>query len=113
MQTGNVKYWKVTEMRTRKLKVPELPFSKRYPFQPEQEFRILFESCDQKLTHLDIPLALSCIDRITLSPWMHNSLSDPVKAILKSIDGCAKLKVSRSTLIGNDQWKDLGESATE
>ena len=72
---------------------------------------MIYESRKRKLRKLDISVPLSCIDRITLSPWMHPSLSSYVKEVLRSIDGCRDLDIVRSTLIGNEEWKSLGEDA--
>jgi hypothetical protein len=57
------------EIRDRTLAVSELPFLKRYPFENENEFRMIYESPTTKLTKLDIPVPLSSISRVTLSPW--------------------------------------------
>ena len=111
LRTGNVQYLKLTQIRDRRLKIRELPFLKRYAFENENEFRIVFEDAARSLNHLDIPVPLSCIDRVTLSPWIARALSNEVKAILRGIVGCAKLEIVRSTLIGNEEWKNLGESA--
>ena len=56
----------------------------------------------------DIPIPLSCITRITLSPWVHESLTKHIKNVLIGIDGCEKIEIVRSTLIGNDEWKAIG-----
>jgi hypothetical protein len=60
---------------------------------------------------LDVAFPLSSISRITLSPWLPSALSDHVKDTLRSIPGCAKLSIARSTLISNQEWKNLGERA--
>ena len=98
-------------MRDRELAVKDLPFLKRFAFAHEHEFRLIFESESDKVPSLDIPIPLSCIDRITLSPWIHESLAFYLKKLLWSIDKCSKMKIVRSTLIGNEEWKNLGESA--
>jgi hypothetical protein len=63
------------------------------------------------LRTLDVTIPLSCIERITLSPWVHDAFSRDIKRILKSIKGCGGLDIARSTLIGNDEWLRHGESA--
>ncbi|MGO9402869.1 MAG: hypothetical protein ACLPVW_05280 [Terriglobales bacterium] len=111
LQMKPVTYLKLDEIRRRKLKTAELPFLKRYAFLHESEVRMIYESRKRKLRKLDISIPLSCIDRVTLSPWMHPSLSSYVKEVLRSIDGCRHLDIVRSTLIGNEEWKSLGENA--
>ena len=110
VRTGRVKYLKLPEIRRMKLAARNLPFLKRYPFEQENEFRVIFQS-RERLTSLDVSIPLSCIDRITLSPWLHPALSGHVKKTLWRIEGCKQLDIVRSTLISNEEWKTFGDSA--
>lgn len=101
------------EIRTLKLDgasgLEDLPFLKRFPYRDEQEFRIVF-GCDAETVETkSFPIALGAIARITLSPWMPLPLANEVRELLRAIDGCAKLKVSRSTLLENETWKRLAQ----
>lgn len=87
--------------------VDDLPFLKRSPYGDEAEYRIVYVDRAVKKTFHDIPIELSHVKRITLSPWLDAALSNSVKASLKSIDGCSSLKIYRSTLIENTDWKKL------
>ncbi len=107
VRAEEVEYLKLAEARHRMPDTEELPFLKRYPFADEHEFRIIYESKTRKLRSLNIPISLSCIDEITLSPWLPQPLFDDTRRLLKTIKGCDKLKIRRSTLIGNDDWKNL------
>jgi hypothetical protein len=91
------------------LAVGNLPFLKRYAYEHQDEYRMFFASTTLDAAKLDIPIPLASIDRITLSPWIHPALSDHVKFLLRSIDGCKNLEIYRSTLIGNEEWKRLGK----
>jgi hypothetical protein len=106
-----VKYLTIDEMKSMTLNVRDLPFLKRYPFKPECEFRVVYESRSKNVRKLHIPIPLSCIDKITLSPWMPPDFSSCAKKVLHSIDGCTSIDIVHSTLIGNEQWKSLGEDA--
>jgi hypothetical protein len=106
-----VRYLKLTQIRSRRLKVDDLPFLKRFPYGDEREFRIIYESDRVKTPALGIAIPISCIKRITLSPWIPAALTGPVKDTIRGIRGCRHLKIARSTLIGNEQWKDLGDGA--
>ena len=101
----------LSEIRSKKFSIPDLPFLKRQAFEHEDEFRIIYTSKTDTLATLDIPITLSCIEKITLSPWMHSSLSRYVKRTLWAIDDCENLEIVRSTLISNEEWKKLGEDA--
>jgi len=111
IRTGKVKYLTLKQIRDRHLTVRELPFLKRAAFEPEEEYRVIFESATTANPTRNVSLPLSAIHRITLSPWLHPALSPDVKKIIKSIPGCSGLEVVRSTLIGNTEWKNLGDSA--
>jgi len=107
-----VKYLTISELRkTGKIKKERLPFLKRSQFQPENEIRLLWESKDESLSTFEIPLELNSISRITLSPWLHLSLANGIRSLLKTIDGCDKLKIYRSTLIHNSDWMKYGDMA--
>lgn len=107
-----VKYLKVDELKRRRVTKTELPFLKRFPYRPEKEVRLLWQSKTVESQSLSVPFELSAIARITLSPWLHPSLTDGVRSLLKSIDGCNKLKIYRSTLISNAAWMKYGGTAT-
>ncbi|MDM4765932.1 DUF2971 domain-containing protein [Pelomonas sp. SE-A7] len=112
IQTGPMDYLSMTAARGREFRVEELPFIKRIGYRPENEFRVLYTSADQELPALGVPVRLSSIRGVSLSPWMHSALSKSVVQAIRAIDGCAKLKVSRSTLISNEQWKGYALGAS-
>lgn len=107
-----MKYLKVNELRTKRPTVSQLPFIKRYPFNPEREVRALWESKDESRNFLDVPFDLAAIKRITVSPWLHPSLRKSLVSALKSIEGCEHIKIWRSTLTENAAWEQYGSSAT-
>jgi len=109
---SNVQYLNLVEAKRHTFKVEDLPFLKRAGFKPEGEFRIIYESPDLELTYLDASIDLACIRSVSLSPWLNASLTESTVKAIRSIDGCGKLKVSRSTLISNEQWKAFGRDAT-
>lgn len=111
IRNGPVTYLKMGQIRDRQLSVKDLPFLKRHAFQHESEYRLVYESTVARKPKLDVPIPLTSIDRVTLSPWVHPALSEHVKSVLHSIPGCSHMKILRSTLIGNSEWKELGEGA--
>lgn len=111
VSVGSMSYLTMTEARRKNFQIDELPFVKRYAYKPEREFRALYASPSEETSSLDLPIRLSSISRISLSPWMHASLSKSTASAIRAISGCEKLRVSRSTLISNEQWKKLANSA--
>ena len=114
-QTGttakDVEYLTLEDIGKKKLKVDQLPFLKRYPYEDESEFRVIYESKATKKNSLDIAIPLSCIDRIILSPWIPRALTTHVKDTIRDIDGCKSVEVVRSTLISNERWKSFSDGA--
>jgi hypothetical protein len=101
---GDMRYRLIKDLRTpRDYAVDDLPFLKRYPFRDEKEFRIVF--ADRSVAALSKDYTLSAIRRITLSPWIVRDLADSIIKTLRQIDGCKQLKIYRSTLIDNAEWK--------
>jgi hypothetical protein len=111
IRAKRVEYLSLGRMRAATPRVDDLPFLKRSPYRPENEFRIIYESSLPCPATRDIPIPLSVIQRITLSPWLSPTLSSHVKRLLKSINGCANIEIVRSTLISNEEWRKHGCSA--
>jgi len=105
VRSGLVNYKMIADMQKTATQTDELPFLKRYPYQDEEEFRIIYTDYDQSIDSKEFKIRLGAVRRIHLSPWIPLALSNSVKGILRSIDGCEHLKISRSTLIENEKWK--------
>ena len=105
LQSERVTYKTIKDLRDHKPSIEDLPFLKRFAFQHEVEFRLFYSSKTKCLPIYRIPVPLRCIDRIILSPWLAKSVASQVKKTLKSIPKCSKLKVYRSTLVENEDWK--------
>lgn len=111
LRAGAVSYLKLSEMRERNRTIAELPFLKRLPFQDEREFRMVWHSESDRIQAFDVEIPLSAIERITLSPWLQEPLADHVKFMIRQIEDCAPIRTTRSTLVANAEWKNLGEAA--
>ena len=97
LRMQQVKYLTLEKIKGMTLSVEDLPFLKRFAFEHECEFRVVYESASRKSRKLDIAIPLSCIDKITLSPWMHPHFSDHIMDVLHGIDGCEDVDIVRST----------------
>jgi hypothetical protein len=112
VSADTVEYMTLIEAKKYTFEINRLPFLKRAGFKPEGEFRVIYTSASDERPSISIPMELSCIRSISLSPWLHASFTESAVRSIRAIDGCAKLKVSRSTLISNEQWKTLGKNAS-
>ena len=89
----------------------QLPFLKRNAYKDEREYRIvrMFKENDDRdpIRHYDIDLP--SITKIVLSPWLPRELCTSVRNVLRSIDGCDALKIYRSALVDDKDWKEFGK----
>lgn len=108
-----VTYRKIREANRRASppKIEDLPYLKRAAFEAEMEVRAVYESRTKAIKFLDVDIDLEAILRITLSPWINSRLKDATKRAIGAIPDCNGLDLRRSTLIGNAEWKKLGDDA--
>ena len=107
IRSEQVRYEKVEDIEALQLNGDELPFVKRWPYQDEREFRVLYLDKKNHVESREYNIDLRCIRRITLSPWMPKTLTTSVRRTLRAINGCSKLQIARSTLIENETWKKM------
>ena len=112
LRSEKVQYKTINELRRAKPDLADLPFLKRCAFQNEGEFRVFCGFETKGPTILRVPIPRHCVDRIVLSPWLPKVVDDRVKKTLKSIPGCSKVKMYRSTLVENEDWKKLAIGGT-
>lgn len=113
IRKGPVSYRLIETLKKRaRIEPEELPFLKRKPYEPECEYRVLYvENGEATHASRSFPIELDWIKRITLSPWMHHSLRSSIAKTLRAIPDCKKLRITRSTLVGNREWQALTEKA--
>ena len=113
IKSGLVTYKQIRDIENSRPDLEELPFLKRFPYRHEREFRIIYVDFDHVVDFKDYEITLDSIQRVNLSPWMPGTFSNAVKETIRSIDGCAKLKIVRSTLVENERWKGVADPAPE
>ncbi|HAK59524.1 MAG TPA: hypothetical protein DCO77_03945 [Nitrospiraceae bacterium] len=111
IKTGSVQYVTFARLNKMALRIKSLPFIKRYGFQDESEFRIIYSSKQTIYSTRDIPVSLDCIEKISLNPWMPKPFFDSLKETIQAVDGCKHIKIIRSNLIDSAKWKKIGSSA--
>jgi hypothetical protein len=110
---GDVQYSQIASLREKPPFVEHLPFLKRKPYEPELEFRVVYECTNEEKKFLDVPIPLSCVERITLSPWLKKNIADSVRGLLRTVPGCSSKSITRTTLINNEQFQKYGEAAID
>jgi hypothetical protein len=91
--------------------ISDLPFIKRWPYEPESEFRILFEDDKKKTDYRNFSLLPGTVEAVVLSPWMPSALVASVKKTLKSIAEPENIPIYPSTLISSQEWQKVADRA--
>src|SRR5207244_2820937 len=102
---GPVSYRKIADLPRLKPRLEQLPFLKRQPYSDECEFRLIFEDKTQAMETKGFAIPIRAIAQVSLNPWLSPALTSAVKRAIKSIPGCATLKVYQTTLLENETWK--------
>jgi hypothetical protein len=95
-------------MRKGGVTIDGLPFLKRYAFADESEYRIIYPSSkDVAFKHINIPL--TAIRKISVNPWAPNVFFEVIKETIRNISGCEDIKIGKSSLIDNKEWRRIGD----
>jgi hypothetical protein len=115
LRLGDVKYRTIDSLRKNNVSCNDLPFTKRWPYEPESEFRIILEDKNTEkktaIRTLDIPIDLSCIRRIVLSGKLDKVIKRSVVDTLSKINEDSNIEFTQTTLLENSEWKRHGEAA--
>ena len=112
LRSDAVQYKTIHDLQRTKPTLNELPFLKRHAFQNEREFRLFYAAEEKGPPIYRIPMPRSAVDRIILSPWLPDTVTNHVKKTLKTIRGCSKVRIYRSTLVENEYWKKFANGGT-
>jgi hypothetical protein len=108
--TGPVEYLRVRDLEAL---TPDdahrLPFVKREGYSDEREWRIVATCMDEPKLTLPVGIDLGSITRLVLNPWLPPALADNLRAIIRGLPGCSKIKIEASALTSSDRWKAAGK----
>lgn len=111
---GDIEYIRLSKMLMKKgLPTERLPFVKRFQYEDDSEFRIIFVDKMESKDFVEISIDCSSINKIILSPWVTKALAEPVRECIHCIDGCADLDIRRSTAIESEHWKKVAKPTHE
>jgi len=100
---GVVKYKKITDLKEGQIAVDDIPFTKRWPYRCEEEFRIIWEGSTAEEC-FEIDFDLSIINRITVSQRMPKQVYATIRDHLRGAFSNPEQRINRSTLYENDKW---------
>ncbi len=93
----------IKEIKNNTIEPNDYPFIKRYPYQFEKEFRILWEGKTVGKT-IDLDIDLKSIKKITLSQRMSEDLYTSMEKLLHVEINDSSIQINRSTLYENSRW---------
>lgn len=81
-----------------------IPFTKAEAYRDEIEYRIVYASKEPSIMYKTIPIDLSVIRSIVLSPWMAPAVFEATKSTIQLIKGCDDIPIIQSKVIDNKHW---------
>lgn len=100
---GPVVYRKMKDLRDGTITEKSIPFTKRWPYRCEEEFRIIWESRTPAPCY-EIDFDLKLIRKITISQRMPAQVYSTIRQYLRSAFRNPDQRISRSTLYENPIW---------
>lgn len=98
-----VEYKLIREVNPKSIKTEVIPFTKRLPYQCEEEFRIIWEG-DTNEPCYEIPIKFDMIRRITLSQKVPEHVFATIRTHLRNLLRRPQIKINRSTIYENRDW---------
>ena len=100
---GPVSYRRLRELKDEAIDVEQMPFTKRWPYRCEEEYRIIWESVEPAL-EFEIDFDLRTINRITISQRMPDRVYATIREALRGTFNNPDQKINRSTIYQNKVW---------
>lgn len=107
IRMGSVSYRKLKDVKAGAIEISDIPFTKRWPYRCEEEYRIIFESKDSSATldgFFDIDITLKCIRKIIISQRMPEQVYQTIKEYLRGEFRNPDQRINKSTLYENKIW---------
>jgi hypothetical protein len=100
---GPVAYRKIKELKGAAIPVEDIPFTKRWPYRCEEEFRIIWEGTTTEEC-FEIEFDLPIINKVTINQRMPETVCSTIRTHLRNAFKQPDKRISRSTLYENQVW---------
>lgn len=107
LRAQSVQYKTIGKIKKQPPGEEQLPFLKHWAFRDECEFRIFFSAKGVVAPIYQFVVPGNAIKKIILSPWIPAAVAEKVKGSINAMAGCKSLRVSQSSLIDNEKWKQF------
>jgi hypothetical protein len=98
-----VEYKKIKDLGDGTIDINRIPFTKRWPYRCEEEFRIIWEG-QTETPYYEIDFDLQMINKITISQHMPDQVYSTIREYLKSAFKNPDQRINRSTIYHNRIW---------
>lgn len=102
---GPVVYRKINDLKDGTITLDGIPFTKRWPYRCEEEFRIIWESRTISPC-FEIDFDLRIIRKITINQRMPDQVYSTIREYLRSAFRNPDQRINRSTIYQNRIWID-------
>lgn len=85
------------------VEIHDVPFTKRYPYQCEAEYRIIMKHPENVMS-FSVDIKLDFITKITLSPNLPRATFDTIQDVLKTLVKGHDIPINPSSLFQNTEW---------
>jgi len=109
LRHGPVVYRKIGYLANHSIKVDRIPFTKRWPYRCEEEYRVIWEGSSSNACY-EVEIDLRAITRITISQKMPAPVYNTIREYLREAFRDPDKRISRSTLYENRVWIDKFKS---
>jgi len=106
-----VRYETIDTLEKNPPKIDDLPFTKRYAYKGEEEFRVIYISATEEIKIKHVDINLDCINKISINSWIDEVSRKSIEKTIQNIPGCEKIKVIKSTVTENKRWKKVADNA--
>lgn len=103
IKQGKVEYKKINEIQKNEISVDKMPFTKRWPYRCEEEYRVIIET-EEEMDFYEIVIPLDLIKKVTISQQMPQQIFETIKKQLKSSKDNPESRINKSTLYENINW---------
>lgn len=110
LRHGPVQYRKLKDVTAASVVVDQMPFTKRWPYRCEEEYRVIRED-DESASEFELEVDLHLINKVTISQKMPRPVYETIKAYLRAASSNPEKKISHSTLYENQIWLNKFKNA--
>lgn len=97
-----VRYYRISNAKSTQIKLADIPFTKRYPYRAEKEYRVIYEGNIGDVYEIKVPIEV--IRRVTFSQQLPEQVYKTIKSLLINKYPKLSKKIFRSTVYENQTW---------